>query len=90
MVLREGGRGVALALAAALDAVLIDTHGALRWAAGRGPDGRDVLAGRAAVPEALRTVGSVPVLGWGGPVAGERLRRLSRVIEREAGRVVVY
>jgi hypothetical protein len=89
IVLRRGGRGVALALAAALDAVLLDTRGALRWAAGRGPDGRDVLAGRATVVEALRTVGGVPVVGWGGPLAGDRLGRLARLVERAAERVVI-
>jgi hypothetical protein len=80
----------ALALAAALDGVILDTTGHVAaGAAGRGPDGCDVLAGRATVVEALRTRGDVPVVGWGGPLTRVERAVLARRVEREAGTVVV-
>lgn len=85
-------RGVvdALALARSLDGVVLDTTGGLAAsAAGRGPDGRDVLAGRATVVEALRTREGVPVVGWGGSFARHERAVLARAVEREAGTVVV-
>jgi hypothetical protein len=87
----DGARpGGALALAAVLDGVLFDTTGYVAaGAAGRGPDGCDVLAGRAAVVEALRTRGDVPVVGWSGPLTRVECAVLARRVEREAGAVVV-
>jgi hypothetical protein len=89
---RVGARAVnrALAIASALDGVVLDTGG---WvaadAAGRGPDGRDVLAGRATVVEALRNRCGVPVLGWGGALTPTERAILARRVEHEAGAVVV-
>jgi hypothetical protein len=80
----------ALALAAALDGVVLDTDGRLAvTAAGRGPDARDVLAGRATVVEAFRTRAGVPVVGWGGPLTRVERAVLAHRAEREVGTVVV-
>lgn len=80
----------ALDLATALDGVVLDATGRVAAAAaGRGPDARDVLAGRATVTEALRTRGGVPVVGWGGVLTRIERAVLVRRIEREAGTVVV-
>lgn len=80
----------ALNLAAALDGVVLDTSGRVVAAAtGRGPDTRDVLAGRATVVEALRTADGVPLVGWGGPLTRVERAVLARRVEREAGTVVV-
>jgi hypothetical protein len=79
----------ALALATALDAVLVDTSGRLVAAAdGRGPDGRDVLAGRATVVESFRTFGGVPVVDGSGlePVARPAL---VRAVAAETGLVII-
>ncbi|WP_276259189.1 hypothetical protein [Haloglomus litoreum] len=79
-----------LALAAALDGVVLDATGLVAvTAAGRGPDGSDVLAGRATVVEAFRSREGVPVVGWGGPLTRVERAVLARRIEREAGAVVV-
>lgn len=79
-----------LALARSLDGVVLDTTGRLASsAAGRGPDGRDVLAGRATVGEAFRTRETVPVVGWGGALAPVERAILARRVEHEAGTVVV-
>ncbi len=56
---------------------------------GRGPDGRDVLAGRATVVEAFRTRRGVPVVGWGGVLTPAERAILARRVEHEAGTVVV-
>lgn len=80
---------LALALAAALDAALVDTAGRLVAVAnGHGPDGRDVLAGRAAVVEAFRTLAGVPVVDGLGlsPVESPVL---IQAVAAEAGLVVV-
>lgn len=86
------GRSVAraLAIASAVDGVVLDASGRTAAdAVGRGPDGRDVLAGRATVVEACRTCGGVPVVGWGGALTPTERAILSRHVEREAGAVVV-
>jgi hypothetical protein len=81
---------LALALADATGAALLDATGRVAaCAAGRGPGGRDVLAGRATVAEALRSRGSVPVVGWGGPLDATGRAALARRIVREVGAVVV-
>lgn len=78
-----------LALAAALDAALVDTAGRLVTVAdGRGPDGRDVLAGRAAVVESFRTLAGVPVVD-GGELAPVESPVLVQAVAAEAGLVVV-
>jgi hypothetical protein len=89
---RVGARAVnrALAIASALDSIVLDTGGLVAAdAAGRGPDGRDVLAGRATVVEALRTRRGVPVVGWDGAVTSTERAILARRVEREAGTVVI-
>lgn len=84
-----GGDVAALALATTLDAALVDTAGRLVAAAdGRGPDGRDVLADRAAVVESFRTLAGVPVIDGSGLSPGER-PALVRAVAAEAGVAVV-
>lgn len=78
----------ALGLAGAIGGGLLDTTGAVT-AAGRGPDGRDVLAGRATVVEAFRTRAGVPVVASGGPLTAVGRAVLARRVECEAGSVVV-
>lgn len=78
----------ALGLAAALAGGLLDTTGAVA-AAGRGPDGRDVLAGRATVVEAFRTRADVPVVEAGGSLTAVERAVLARRVECEVGSVVV-
>jgi septum site-determining protein MinD len=94
----KGGVGkttVAYNLGAALGAVVVDADlGMADLPAGRGPDLHDVLAGRAAVTEAVRG-GDVSILPCGRSLAGARaadVRRLAdalRRVEREYGDVVV-
>lgn len=80
---------LALALAAVLDAALVDTTGRLAAAAdGRGPDGSDVLAGRAAAVESFRTLAGVPVVDGRGPAPAEH-PALVRAVAAETGIVVV-
>lgn len=80
---------LAIALAAALDTALVDTSGRLAATAdGRGPDGRDVLAGRAAVVESFRTFGGVPVVDGSGLAPAARTA-LVRAVAAETGLVIV-
>ena len=95
----KGGVGkstVALNLANALDAVVVDADlGMADLPDGRGPDLHDVLAGRAGPLEAVREIGPVSVLTCGRSLAGTRaadptgLDDAIRTVEREYGRVVV-
>lgn len=82
-------------LAAALGATAVDGDlGMADLPAGRGPDLHDVLAGRAAVGEAIRG-GPVPVVACGRSLAGARaadaaaLGRVLRAVEDRCGPVVV-
>jgi septum site-determining protein MinD len=94
----KGGVGkttVAYNLGGAIDAVVVDADlGMADLPHGRGPDLHDVLAGRAAATEAVRS-GTVTLLPCGRSLAGARaadVRDLAgalRAVEREAGDVVV-
>ncbi len=94
----KGGVGkttLAYNVAAALDAVVVDADvGMADLPAGRGPDLHDVLAGRAAVTETVRS-GPVDLVPCGRTLAGARAADLTRLadavetIEREYGTVVV-
>ncbi len=94
----KGGVGkttLAYNIAAALDAVVVDADvGMADLPAGRGPDLHDVLAGRAAVTETVRS-GPVDLVPCGRTLAGARAADLTRLadavetIEREYGTVVV-
>jgi septum site-determining protein MinD len=95
----KGGVGkttVALNLAHALDAVVVDADlGMADLPASRGPDLHDVLAGRAAPLEAVREGGPVDLLPCGRSLAGARAAETTALVaalERVArayGRVVV-
>lgn len=87
-----GAAATALDLAAALGGAVLDAAGRVAAAgspAGRGPDARDVLAGRATVTESFRTLAGVPVVGWGGPLTQVERVVLARRVECELGAVVV-
>ena len=82
-------------VAAALDGVVVDADlGMADLPAGRGPDLHDVLAGRAAATETVRS-GPVDVVPCGRTLAGARASDLTRLddalraLERERGLVVV-
>ncbi len=95
----KGGVGkttVALNLARALDAVLVDADlGMADVPASHGPDLHDVLAGRAAPLEAVREGGPVTVLPCGRSVAGAQasettaLTAAIRRVDRSYGDCVV-
>lgn len=102
MLAVTGGKGgvgkstVALNLAAALDAVLVDGDLAMAdLPEGVGPDLHDVLSGRAAPFEAVQRLGDVLVLPCGRSLAGARasdVRALAGVLsalEESHGDVVV-
>ena len=94
----KGGVGkttLAYNVAAALDAVVVDADlGMADLPGGRGPDLHDVLAGHAAVTEAVRP-GPVDVVPCGRTLAGARAADLTNLtaavaaIEREHGTVVI-
>ncbi|WP_248895696.1 AAA family ATPase [Haloplanus halobius] len=94
----KGGVGkttIAYNLGAALDAVVVDADLSMAdLPRGRGPDLHDVLAGQAAVTEAIRG-GAVSVLPCGRSLAGARavdIRDLGdtlRTVAAEAGDVIV-
>jgi septum site-determining protein MinD len=94
----KGGAGtstLSYELAAALEAVVVDADlGLADLPTGRGPDLHDVLAGRAAPPEAVRG-GAVRVLPCGRSLAGARaadvgvLAEALRSVAAEYGDVVV-
>ena len=94
----KGGVGkttLAYNVAAALDAVVVDTDlGMADLPSGRGPDLHDVLAGRADPIETLRS-GPVEIVPCGRTLAGARACDLTRLesaigrIERERGTVVL-
>ncbi|WP_418280573.1 AAA family ATPase [Halorubrum sp. DTA98] len=94
----KGGVGkttLAYNVAAALDAVVVDADlGMADLPKGRGPDLHDVLAGRAAVTETIRS-GPVDVVPCGRTLAGARASELTRLddalraLTRARGTVVV-
>ena len=86
--IQSGVAAPALGLAATLGGGLLDTTGAVAGA-GRGPDGRDVLAGRATVIEAFRTRAGVPVVTSDGSLTAVERAVLARRVECEAGSVMV-
>jgi septum site-determining protein MinD len=95
----KGGVGkstVALNVAAALDATLVDADlGMADLPTGRGPDLHDVLAGRADVREALTRAGPLRLVPCGRTLAGARAAEPTALadalerLERAAGPVVV-
>jgi septum site-determining protein MinD len=95
----KGGVGkstVAYTLGAALSAVVVDADlGMADLPTGPGPDLHDVLAGRAAPCEAVRSGGPVTLLPCGRSLAGARAADVSaladatRAVEADFGRVVL-